>query len=104
MLADPCFGSQWGPDPLLTPLGVKQALAVNSAWKEQLEDDVPLPQRLYSSPLIRSAATLNLTWSDILIYKEKGVTPLIREHLRWAEFCAGLFNAPLTSLGHAGRR
>lgn len=79
--------SQWGPDPELTPLGVEQALAVNAAWKQQLAAGVPLPTSLYSSPLSRSAATLNLTWSDILIEphpdsETKAVVPLIKERLR----------------------
>ncbi|GAA6061935.1 hypothetical protein JCM10212_001503 [Sporobolomyces blumeae] len=71
----------WGPDPSLTPLGESQARAVNRAWKRELQAGVPLPQKLYSSPLSRSAKTLELTWGDVLI--ENGdVTPLIVEHLR----------------------
>ncbi|CEQ38919.1 SPOSA6832_00375 [Sporobolomyces salmonicolor] len=71
----------WGPDPVLTPLGIAQAQAVNKAWKEQLRDGVPLPQRLYSSPLSRAASTLNITWKDILIDQGE-VTPLFVEHMR----------------------
>ncbi|ORY29348.1 histidine phosphatase superfamily [Naematelia encephala] len=59
----------WGPDAVLTPNGVAQALAVNAAWKEQQQAGVPLPQKLYSSPMRRSTSTLNLTWSDILLNK-----------------------------------
>ncbi|ORY73408.1 histidine phosphatase superfamily [Leucosporidium creatinivorum] len=71
----------WGPDPLLTPLGEQQARAVNEAWKEEIKDGVPLPMSLYSSPLSRSARTLEITWEDILI-EPRGVRPLVREHLR----------------------
>lgn len=46
-----------------------------------MRDQVPLPSRLYSSPLRRSARTLELTWSDILIDTRK-VTPLIQENWR----------------------
>ncbi|GAA5895129.1 hypothetical protein JCM5296_000888 [Sporobolomyces johnsonii] len=71
----------WGPDAALTPLGIEQAQAVNKAWKEQRRDGVPLPQRLYSSPLSRAASTLNITWKDILIDQGE-VTPMIVEHMR----------------------
>ncbi|KAM0793388.1 hypothetical protein ACM66B_000841 [Microbotryomycetes sp. NB124-2] len=71
----------WGPDPELTPLGVSQAKANNAAWKRRIEQGAPLPQTLYSSPLSRSAKTLELTWGDILIEKY-GVRPLVKERLR----------------------
>ena len=70
----------WGPDPRLTPRGEDQALAVNAAWKRQLLDNVPLPQTMYSSPLRRSADTLKITWSDILL--DKGVRPVFKENWR----------------------
>ncbi|SCV68390.1 BQ2448_511 [Microbotryum intermedium] len=70
----------WGPDPRLTPLGRQQAEDVNSAWKKQVADGIPLPDRLYSSPFTRAADTLRITWHDILL--NKGVKPLIMERLR----------------------
>jgi len=73
--------SQWGPDPQLTPLGIRQAQTINEAWKKEIQSAVPLPQSLYSSPLSRAASTLEITWEDILI--ENGeVIPLVIEHLR----------------------
>ncbi|GAA5980239.1 hypothetical protein JCM11641_005516 [Rhodosporidiobolus odoratus] len=72
----------WGPDPLLTPLGINQAKRVNRAWKEQQQDHVPLPQSLYSSPLSRAASTLDITWQDVLLGMETGVEPLFVEGLR----------------------
>ncbi|GAA5957460.1 hypothetical protein JCM3765_001150 [Sporobolomyces pararoseus] len=71
----------WGPDPELTPLGRQQARNINLAWKKQIQAGVPLPSKLYASPLSRAASTLEITWKDLLI--ENGdVTPLIVEHLR----------------------
>lgn len=77
----------WGPDPYLTPLGESQARAVNIAWKRQLEEGVPLPQVLYSSPLRRAADTLNLTWHDMLIKTPPGssaahILPIFKEQWR----------------------
>lgn len=63
----------WGPDALLTPLGEGQAAAANAGWKEQLKDGAPLPQSFYSSPLRRSASTLNITWHDIALGGAAGV-------------------------------
>ncbi|KAK4057644.1 putative phosphoglycerate mutase pmu1 [Microbotryomycetes sp. JL221] len=71
----------WGPDPLLTPLGLDQAKANNVAWKQQLQDGVPLPESLYSSPLSRSAKTLELTWQDVVI-EPRRIRPLFKERLR----------------------
>ncbi|KAK4055276.1 putative phosphoglycerate mutase pmu1 [Microbotryomycetes sp. JL201] len=72
---------RWGPDPELTPLGIEQAKANNQAWKQRIQQGAPLPERIYSSPLSRSARTLELTWHDILIDK-RGVKPLVKERLR----------------------
>ncbi|KDE09689.1 hypothetical protein MVLG_00093 [Microbotryum lychnidis-dioicae p1A1 Lamole] len=70
----------WGPDPPLTPLGRQQAEDINTAWKRQVAEGVPLPERLYSSPFTRAADTLRNTWHDILL--NKGLKPLILERLR----------------------
>lgn len=70
----------WGPDPLLTPLGEEQAKANNVGWKRELKAGVPLPQQLYSSPMRRSASTLEITWRDILLNKK--VKPIIKEAYR----------------------
>ncbi|GAA5850180.1 hypothetical protein JCM8547_001032 [Rhodosporidiobolus lusitaniae] len=76
----------WGPDALLTPLGENQARAVNRAWKEQRDDDAPLPTSLYSSPLSRAASTLKITWEGVLLgVVEEGteeVKPVFKEKLR----------------------
>lgn len=64
-----------GPDALLDPAGVGQAEAVNAGWKQQIQAGVPLPETLYSSPMRRSAYTLNITWGDILL--NKGYVPYV---------------------------
>lgn len=64
-------------DAELTDLGIAQAQAANAGWKTQLKDNIPLPQRLYSSPMRRSASTLDITWKDILL--NKGVKPVVSE-------------------------
>lgn len=71
-----------GPDALLTPKGIQQALVANAAWKAQIDASVPLPQTFLSSPLSRAASTLNLTWSDIAIQISPFVKPIFVEGLR----------------------
>jgi broad specificity phosphatase PhoE len=70
----------WGPDPVLTPLGEEQARRANAGWKAQRADGVPLPQVLYSSPFSRAAATLEITWRDILL--DRGFLPVVMEQWR----------------------
>lgn len=52
----------WGPDPTLTPLGEQQAQAVSDAFKTEIPHGVPLPQKLYTSPLTRALQTNNITF------------------------------------------
>jgi broad specificity phosphatase PhoE len=40
-------------------------LAAHDAWTEQSKFSIPAPQRFYSSPLSRAAATLNFTFPSI---------------------------------------
>lgn len=70
----------WGPDATLTDLGVTQALAAKAAFTTQAAAGMPLPQVLYSSPMRRAAATLQLEWDDLLI--SKGMAPIVKEALR----------------------
>ncbi|CAE6520537.1 unnamed protein product [Rhizoctonia solani] len=81
----------WGPDAKLTPLGETQAKEVNALWKEELSrpgDPVPLPTKLFSSPLARALATLDLTFKDILPNGEDiddPRKPLVLEDELWSE-------------------
>ncbi|GAB1523137.1 Probable phosphoglycerate mutase pmu1 [Rhizoctonia solani] len=79
----------WGPDAKLTPLGETQAKAVNEIWKKELSrpgDPIPVPTRLFSSPLTRALATLDLTFKGVLPKDESTGdpvrSPLVIENLR----------------------
>lgn len=69
----------WGPDSNLTPLGVSQAHAVNEALKRESREGFPVPLSHYSSPLSRSASTLEISWNDV---SDEGVRPVFKESLR----------------------
>ncbi|KAG7665707.1 uncharacterized protein J8A68_000727 [[Candida] subhashii] len=76
----------WGPDALLTDLGISQAKDNNQTWKsEQINNesknkDLIIPTRFYVSPLSRSIDTLYHTWNDIVDLKSLG--PYIQENWR----------------------
>lgn len=58
--------TQYGPDPMLTELGLKQAQENNDAWKVEVsEHGAPLPAKFYCSPLQRSCWTHKITWEGI---------------------------------------
>ncbi|KAJ7577526.1 histidine phosphatase superfamily [Mycena floridula] len=59
----------WGPDPLLTALGESQARAVNTVWKTEVQDGMPLPEKLYCSPLTRAMHTNQLTFEGLDVGK-----------------------------------
>ncbi|KIK40093.1 hypothetical protein CY34DRAFT_286866 [Suillus luteus UH-Slu-Lm8-n1] len=69
----------WGPDPELTPLGKDQAKAAHDAWKQECEFDIPLPEKLYSSPLTRAIHTNKITFDSII---PKSQRTMIIENLR----------------------
>jgi hypothetical protein len=69
---------------MLNDNGIDQARKVNSAWKEQLAFDIPLPESLFSSPMRRAGMTLQETWHDILL--DKGVRPRVSD-TRIAQLC-----------------
>jgi len=59
----------WGPDAKLTPLGEAQARGVNEVWKAELarlDDPIPIPTKLFSSPLARALATTDITFKDVI--------------------------------------
>lgn len=65
-----------GPDPLLTTEGQQQVRRTRDAWVKQLEDRVPLPQVIYSSPLRRAIDTAELTWNGASL--AKGISRKVR--------------------------
>lgn len=85
----------WGPDPQLTPLGEGQAREACSIWNllldEKNSDPPPLPTMFFSSPLIRSAKTLELSFAGL--EKKVGaifspmILECIREDFKWRHTC-----------------
>ncbi|KAL5636640.1 hypothetical protein ACGC1H_000559 [Rhizoctonia solani] len=76
-------------DPPLTPLGEDQAKAMNKLWKAELqrsEDPIPLPTKLFCSPLSRALATMELTFGEFLLdnatVRTPDKRPLVLEGLR----------------------
>ncbi|PCH35937.1 phosphoglycerate mutase-like protein [Wolfiporia cocos MD-104 SS10] len=68
----------WGPDPLLTSVGISQAEAARAVWLAEVPHDIPVPQRCYSSPLHRALDTWRLIFgeSDLLWPAARQVTVL----------------------------
>ncbi|KAF8559453.1 hypothetical protein OG21DRAFT_736599 [Imleria badia] len=69
----------WGPDPDLTELGVEQARNANRTWKKELEYNIPLPEKLYTSPLRRAIKTNKVTFEGLL---RPGLNTTIVENIR----------------------
>ncbi|KAJ6540323.1 phosphoglycerate mutase-like protein [Mycena capillaripes] len=68
----------WGPDPELTAIGKGQAARVNDVWKvERATAGIPLPDRLYCSPMTRALDTNVITFEGV---SEK--RPLVVESCR----------------------
>ncbi|KAF8599466.1 phosphoglycerate mutase family protein [Ceratobasidium sp. AG-I] len=77
----------WGPDALLTDTGKQQAVLAHNAWvtERSKPDPVPLPTKLFSSPMSRAASTLDITFTGILLTesgKHDIVQPYVMEKLR----------------------
>lgn len=71
----------WGPDPLLTELGVSQAEENGEVISEDIGKGAKIiPSKWYVSPLSRSIDTLIHTWR--LIVNIDTIKPLIMENLR----------------------
>ncbi|KZT09381.1 phosphoglycerate mutase-like protein [Laetiporus sulphureus 93-53] len=71
----------WGPDPLLTPLGIKQAEYARLTWLKEITCGVPVPETCYASPLHRALSTWEATFNDEKALPQKS-TVLILETLR----------------------
>ncbi|KAG6910358.1 hypothetical protein DXG01_011073, partial [Tephrocybe rancida] len=53
-------------DPELTPIGERQALDAQDAWRLELSLGIPLPGKLYSSPMTRALKTCELTFDSLM--------------------------------------
>jgi len=69
----------WAPDPHLTEQGLAEAEIARKGWVRELNLGAPLPQSFYSSPLSRSASTMQITWSEHL---KPGQTIVVKEGWR----------------------
>jgi len=72
----------WGPDPLLTPLGITQAETARSAWLAEIPYGIPLPGRCYASPLHRALSTWEITFGQDGVFDEPDKKVIILENLR----------------------
>ncbi|KAJ7690609.1 histidine phosphatase superfamily [Mycena olivaceomarginata] len=55
----------WGPDPELTSVGKDQAADVSKIWTAEIAAHIPLPDRLYCSPMTRAMQTNVITFADL---------------------------------------
>ncbi|KAI0378914.1 phosphoglycerate mutase-like protein [Hypomontagnella monticulosa] len=89
----PAWNCYWGPlegngtvvwrDAKLTKDGLAQCTKANAFWKHALvTEKIPAPQSYYSSPLIRSATTANLTFADLDLPVDRPFVPTVKEFLR----------------------
>ncbi|KAI1374396.1 phosphoglycerate mutase-like protein [Hypoxylon crocopeplum] len=89
----PAWNCYWGPlegngttvwrDAQLTEAGIAQCTKANSFWKHALAiEKIPAPQSYYSSPLIRSATTANLTFNGLDLPAGKPFAPTVKELFR----------------------
>ncbi|KAF8064321.1 histidine phosphatase superfamily [Lyophyllum atratum] len=70
----------WGPDPELTTLGKGQAVDAHDAWEAELAFGIPLPQKLYSSPMTRALKTCEVTFNGLL--SDENRRPTVLENCR----------------------
>src|SRR5438045_3557212 len=67
-------------DAGLTLKGYEQSLEANKFWKDALKTTkTPVPATFYTSPLLRSLITVNLTFSALPIWTAKPFTPMVKE-------------------------
>ncbi|KAI0403289.1 phosphoglycerate mutase-like protein [Xylaria palmicola] len=89
----PAWNCYWGPldgnttvvwrDARLTEAGLAQCTKANDFWRHALaKKKIPAPQTYYSSPLIRSATTANLTFNGLDLPKDRPFAPTVKELLR----------------------
>ena len=50
---------------------------MHAAWKEEMQHGIPLPEKLYCSPMTRAMRTCELTFGGIINFAER--PPLVLE-------------------------
>lgn len=56
----------WGPDPVLTPLGVEQVKLINQMWRSEVPKGIPIPDVMWISPFRRALMTCAITFNGWL--------------------------------------
>jgi len=70
-------------DAQLTAEGEQQARQANAFWASQIEtQNIPLPERYYTSPLDRCLATAKITFTGLTLPKSQPFVPEVKELLR----------------------
>jgi broad specificity phosphatase PhoE len=69
----------WGPDPDLTDTGKDQAAMAHTSWIEELAFGLPLPEKLYCSPMTRALQTHAITFNGII---DKSYKTVVLENCR----------------------
>ncbi|KAF7973523.1 hypothetical protein HWV62_14946 [Athelia sp. TMB] len=70
----------WGPDPHLTNLGEEQARESHAAWRKEISAGIPLPEKLFCSPLTRAISTNQIAFTGL--YPEPAPSTIIVENCR----------------------
>ncbi|KAI2464047.1 phosphoglycerate mutase-like protein [Annulohypoxylon bovei var. microspora] len=89
----PAWNCYWGPlegngttvwrDARLTDAGIAQCTKASTFWKNALAvEKIPAPQSYYSSPLLRSSTTANLTFNGLDLPAGRPFAPTIKEYFR----------------------
>ena len=70
-------------DAHLTEKGAKQAQKANAFWANEIAtQEIPLPERYYTSPLHRCLATANITFSGLQLPDHHSFIPEVKELVR----------------------
>lgn len=70
-------------DARLTALGEQQAHGANAFWASQIAtQNIPLPERYYTSPLDRCLATASITFTGLALPESQPFVPEVKELIR----------------------
>ncbi|KAG6039995.1 hypothetical protein E4U41_001717 [Claviceps citrina] len=70
-------------DSFLNETGIQQVKDLGEFWlKAVLDDGVPLPQSLYTSPLARCLQTTDHVFSGLMKANDAPFQPVVKEHIR----------------------
>ncbi|KAK2464593.1 hypothetical protein APHAL10511_003382 [Amanita phalloides] len=69
----------WGPDAYLTSVGEGQARNARDAWRAERPFGIPVPDKMYCSPLTRALRTHEITFEDVIHAQKTVVLENCRE-------------------------